>query len=163
MKNDLIIVNEKDNVIGYKAREDVKHKDIYRVSALWIKNSKGEFLLAKRALTKKNNPGKWGPAVAGTIEQGETYKENMYKETEEELGLKNIKLEKGPKIRVTGEHNFFTQWYLLTLDKNLEYFTIQEEEVDQIKWFTKEEFEKQIKENPSDFLIEMPNYVKRFQ
>ncbi len=29
----------------------------------------------------------WGSAVAGTVEKGEDYESNIYKETEEEIGL----------------------------------------------------------------------------
>jgi isopentenyldiphosphate isomerase len=76
MKPKIIIVNEKDKEIGLKERGTLKTEDIYRVTALWITNSKDEILLAKRALTKSNDPGKWGPAVAGTVDEGETYEEN---------------------------------------------------------------------------------------
>lgn len=157
-----IIVDENDNVIGYKEREKIKQEDIYRVSALWINNSKGEFLLAKRAFIKNNDPGKWGPAVAGTVEDGENYKENIIKEAEEELGLKNIKFEKSSKLRVTGKHNYFTQWYILTIDKPVEEFDIQADEVAEIKWFSKEEFDKFIKEDSTAFLEKMKEYVRKF-
>ena len=56
-KAKIIIVDENDNIIGYKERGTIEQSDIDRVSALWITNSKGEFLLARRAYTKKNNPG----------------------------------------------------------------------------------------------------------
>lgn len=101
------IVNESDEVIAYKERESIAVEDIYRVSALWVKNSKGESLLAQRAFTKKHSPGKWEPAVAGTVEEGEDYDSNIIKEIEEELGLKDIKIFKAKKIRRTGLHNFF--------------------------------------------------------
>ena len=81
----ITIVNLDDEIIGYKPRSEITSQDVYRVSALWIENSKGEILLAQRGFMKRNNPGKWGPAVAGTIDKGESYEENMYKEAEEEL------------------------------------------------------------------------------
>ncbi len=34
-----IIVNEKDEVIGYKLRSEIQSEDIYRVSCLWITNT----------------------------------------------------------------------------------------------------------------------------
>lgn len=123
---------------------------------------KGEFLLAKRAFIKNNDPGKWGPAVAGTVEDGENYKENIIKEAEEELGLKNIKFEKGSKLRVTGKHNYFTQWYVLTINKSIKDFNIQEDEVAEIKWFSREEFDKLVKEDSSVFIERMGGYVERF-
>ena len=119
MKPKIVIVDEDDNVIGHKERGLVGRGDIYRVSALWITNSKGKILLARRALTKSHDPGKWGPAVAGTVEEGEDYRDNIVKEAGEEIGLRNIKPQTGPKIRIFGEHNYFDQWYLLKIDKTI--------------------------------------------
>ncbi|OGL89033.1 hypothetical protein A3I45_03330 [Candidatus Uhrbacteria bacterium RIFCSPLOWO2_02_FULL_53_10] len=49
----LIIVNENDEEIGVKDRADLNPKtDIYRVSALWVLNGRGEVLLAQRAHDK---------------------------------------------------------------------------------------------------------------
>lgn len=55
----LIIVNDKDEVIGSRGREEILPDDIYRISCLWITNSKNQILLAQRNLNKKHNPGKW--------------------------------------------------------------------------------------------------------
>ncbi|MDD5625749.1 MAG: NUDIX domain-containing protein [Patescibacteria group bacterium] len=163
MKSKVIIVDEKDNVIGYKDRDIVKQGDIYRVSALWITNSKGEILLAKRALSKLHNPGKWGPAVAGTVEKGETYDSNIIKEANEEIGLKNIDLKKGPKVRMSGKYNRFIQWYLLTIDKPLNKFVIDRNEVEEIKWFSRENLLKEIQNNPTKFLKTMKQYCMLFK
>lgn len=59
----IVIVDDNDIVIGLKDRSEIKSLDIYRVSALWVVNNEGDVLLAQRAFNKKNNPGKWGPAV----------------------------------------------------------------------------------------------------
>ena len=156
------VVNEKDRIIGYKDRKEIKTEDIYRVSALWITNSHDEVLIAQRSYTKKNDPGKWGPAVAGTVEKGETYIANIVKEAYEELGLKNIKPKKGPKYRVHGEHNHFGQWYFLNIDKNIKEFKIQAEEVENIKWIAKHILIKDMKNDPSAYLKSMPSYVEKF-
>ncbi|MCD6398435.1 MAG: NUDIX domain-containing protein [Candidatus Aenigmarchaeota archaeon] len=160
---DITVVDENDNAIGYKERGKIKPDDIYRVSALWIKNSRGDILLAKRALTKKNDPGKWGPSVAGTVGNGESYEENIVREAEEELGLKGIKPVKGPKVRTYGKHNFFCQWFILTIDKKISEFRIQKEEVDRVKWFSKEELIKMLESNPEYFLNDMKKYVELFK
>ena len=148
----IIIVDEKDEIIGYKERLKVKPSDIYRVSSLWIENSKGDILLAKRALTKSHDPGKWGPAVAGTVDKDETYKSNIIKEAEEELGLKNFEFKKLGKYRRTGKHNFWGQRYLAILNKNTSDFKVNKEEVEKIRWFTKKELKREINKNPGDFL-----------
>jgi len=157
------VVDESDKILCHKSRSNIEFEDIYRVSALWINDSEGNALLAKRALTKKNNPGKWGPAVAGTVEKGETYKINMIKEAEEELGLKNIAIVKGPKTRTSGKHNHFTQWFKAVLNKPLEYFVIRKEEVAEIKWFTKEECFELVETNPELFLSKIKTYFEMFE
>ena len=92
MKEKIIIVDKNDKIIGYKIRGTLDKNGIYRVSALWITNSLGEILLARRSRKKDKHPLKWGPAVAGTVEEGETYEQNIVKEAWEELGLKNFNL-----------------------------------------------------------------------
>lgn len=161
--NKIIIVNENDKIIDYKERDNTKNNNIYRVSGLWITNDKGEILLARRAFTKSHSPGKWGPAVAGTVEKGETYYSNIIKEAEEELGLKNIKPKKGPKERVFGEHNFFCQWYLINSNKSLEDFKIQKKEVAEIKWFKVKKLLEEINSNPEDFIKSMKKPIKLFK
>lgn len=129
------IVNDQDELIGHKERDKLNHPhDIYRVSALWLTNSRGESLLAQRASTKANNPSKWGPAVAGTIDEDESYDENIYKEAIEEIGLEGVKFTKSIKMYVTGPRRHFTQWYTAQLDRDIGSFTRQVEEVDALEW-----------------------------
>jgi len=161
-KSRVIVVNEDDKITGYKGRDILKNDDIYRVSALWITNSHGEILLARRHRNKPHHPGKWGPAVSGTVNERESYKENMIKETEEELGLKNIKLRLGPKIKIDSKYHHFTQWYTLTIDKNISELEVQEDEVEEIKWFLPGEFKKQLDEHPEEFLPTMKKYSGLF-
>jgi isopentenyldiphosphate isomerase len=148
----IIIVDDKDNIIGIKERESITKMDIYRVSVLWIVNSKDEILLARRSLNKTNSPGKWGPAVAGTVEESETYDSNIIKETEEEIGLKNIKPQKGLKIKMATKYNYFCQWYFIKIDRNLDEFKLQEDEVEEIKWFSKEELLREMEEDQDEFI-----------
>ncbi len=162
MKPRIIIVDEKDNVIGFKKMETLKREDIYRVSALWIVNGKGEILLARRAFNKSHHPGKWGPAVAGTVEEDETYDSNIVKEAEEELGLKNIKFNRGSKLRTSGKYNHFTQWYYFKTNKELDEFIVQEDEVAEIKWFNKKELFQDLEKNSGDFLYGMKRWVEMF-
>ena len=161
-KQKIIVVNENDEVIGFKERGILKKEDIYRVSALWITNSLGEILLAKRHHTKSHHPEKWGPAVSGTVDEGETYELNIIKEAEEELGLKNIKPQIGPKTKTENEYIHFTQWYILKIDKKIDKFKIQEDEVEEIAWFPQEELKKQIQKYPKKFLPEFKRYFDLF-
>jgi hypothetical protein len=45
----------------------------------------------------------------------------------------------GPIEHIKDEYEHFTQWYLATIDRTEEEFLIDLQEVDQVKWFTKDE------------------------
>jgi len=161
-KSKIVIVDENDKIIAHKNRGTLNKEDIYRISALWVTNSHGEILLARRHHAKSHHPRKWGPAVAGTNDEGETYKENIIKEAEEELGLNEIKPELSLKIKTDKEFHHFTQWYTLNIDKNIDEFKIQEDEVEEIKWFSPDEFKKEIQERQEEFIPGMKSILNYF-
>jgi len=160
----IVIVDKNDNVVGAKEWESLKNEDIYRVSALWIENSKGEILMARRALLKAHDPNRWGPAVARTLEEGVTYDSNMLKGAEEEIGLKNVKFKKGPKTKIllAGRLRYFLQWYTAKIDQPLEKFKIEKSEVAEIKWFSKNELKKRLLENPGEFIYSVKQWIELF-
>lgn len=166
MKSKVIIVNQNDEIIWYKNRWEINSDDIYRVAALWIENSKWEILLAQRSFNKKNNPGQWSCAACGTVDEWETYDDNIYKEAEEEIWLKWEKFQKHEK-EYRNENDwkfkFFLQWYYLKIDKHLEDFTIQHEEIEQIKWYKKDELMIEIQKNPKNFSEWILKFMKYFE
>lgn len=154
MSSKICIVNEQDEVIEYRDFEaSLTPNDIYRVASLWVTNSKGEVLLARRAYTKSHDPGKWGPAVAGTVEEGETYESNIRKEAAEELGITGVQFEPGKKYLSRGEKwSYFVQPFYVTLDRPAEAFVIRKEEVAEVKWFSTEELKQVLTQYPDEFL-----------
>lgn len=163
MKPQIQIVDADDNLIGHKVRQEVDPiKDIYRVAALWLTNSQGEILIAQRKLTKTNDPGKWGPAVAGTVDEGETYESNIYKEAQEEIGLSGIKFEIGPKRRVYEPTNYFGQWFTSRVDQGVDSFVLQEEEVEAVKWITEVELVNDVQANPERYISGMGDTIRMF-
>lgn len=156
------IVDENDNIIGYKDREDRNPDDIIRIVIIWITDEKGKILLQQRSLKMKYSPGMWGPAVSGTVEEGETYDFNAQKELEEELGLKNVKLIKSKKIFGVGQSGKrFAQLYLGQIDSNSQLIP-QESEVEQLKWFSKEELLDFYNKNPEIFPAIMKELIDIF-
>lgn len=147
----ITIVDDNDNVIGDKERSEITSSDIYRVAGLWITNSKGEILLAQRKLTKNNYPGRWSPAAAGTVEENESYEQNIRREAEEELEIKDVKFTISEKLKITGKHSYFAQLFSAKLDWPVEKFKPLEEEIEQIKWYKRSEIEQMLKDNPEVF------------
>ena len=153
------IVDEDDIIIEYVERSERKSHQRYRVSALWVTNSQWEILLAQRHRSKKYHPFLWWPAVAGTVEKGETYEENIIKETEEEIGIQWITPIIGPKTQTTSGYIHFTQWFTATIDKDIEEFILQEDEVESIKWVSSESLRKEFSETPNNFV---PSFARIF-
>jgi isopentenyldiphosphate isomerase len=159
-----IIVDENDNPIGSKNWQDQSYDDIYRCSALWLTDiNTGDILIAQRKWTKKNDPGKWAAAVAGTNEDGETYESNMIKETEEEIGLTNLRLDKGPKVLIDdGLHKFFCQWYFAEVDKKEVQIKIQEDEIEAVKWIALPALIEDLQTNSNRYVPSMPHTLELF-
>ena len=142
------IVDENNNIIYYKERSETEKGEICRAAGVWITDDEGNILLSQRSLSKTYSPGEWGPAAGGVVEEGETYESCVIRETEEEIGLKNIK----PKPGFNKKYDdCFSQFYFLVLPKGFNDFKIQEEEVFQVKWFSRDELLKNINENPGIF------------
>ena len=157
----IYVVNTHNEVIGTKERTALQHPDISRVSALWIQNSAGDVLLAQRASNKKYDPSKWGPAVSGTVEVGETYESNIIKEAGEEIGLTGVSFQPfGHPILV--QQCVVIQWYRVTLDRAHSSFVIQTQEVAQIKWFHKEELLALLDDSPHMFSLTSDDWKRLF-
>jgi isopentenyl-diphosphate delta-isomerase len=157
------IVNEKDEVIGYKNRADIDYtKDIFRSASLWVTNSNGDVLLTRRSLSKKNDPGKWSEAVGGTVEGDDTYEDTVVREAKEELGIENFEMMVGPKQMLDGSFRCFAQWYVANIDLPVEAFTIQEEEVDEIAWVPLTQLKLDLDANPDKYIQFMPDIMRLF-
>jgi isopentenyldiphosphate isomerase len=88
------IVDENDKVIKQATRKEVrKHNLCHRSTMIFVFNSKGEIFVQKRTNTKDIYPGYYDMACGGGVQAGETYEKSAYRESSEELGLKNQKLQ----------------------------------------------------------------------
>jgi isopentenyldiphosphate isomerase len=128
------------------------------VSALWLTDiGSGKVLLAQRKWNKKNDPGKWSAAAAGTIEEGEDYESNIVKETKEELGITGIKFKKGPEHYVDeGKNKYFVHWYFAKINKNEVSITIQEDEVEAVRWVDVKDLIADVRLSPDKYT---PNFI----
>jgi isopentenyldiphosphate isomerase len=154
-KDDIaVVVDDQDNVIGYKKSGNIVDERI-RITAIWIENASGQVLIAQRHRSKRLHPLMWGPAVAGTVEKGESYLGNATKELFEELGVANVKLHEFSKQiyqyrEVNGKR--VCMWYRLILDWPIEKFTLQADEVEQIKWVDKVWLKDDLAQNPDHYV-----------
>jgi isopentenyldiphosphate isomerase len=147
------IVDSEDVLIGAKPRAEIDPQaDYYRISGIWLTNSKGQVLIAQRSFSKDKDPGKWTAAVNGTLEIGETYETNAYKEAAEELGLKNISLKLAPKAKLEQPYKLFCQWFTAVCDMPEEEFVLQTSEVIQVKWIGAKDLIHDARVNPDKYV-----------
>lgn len=141
------VVNEKDEVVGEATRGQV-HSDpslIHRVVHVWILNDKDEILLQQRSMKKDKAPGMWDISCGGHIRKGNDPEATAETELEEELGVK-------------ADCKFITKYVEKHAEQtemvNLYYaihngpFTFNDGEVEQVKFFPKEDALNFIKTDP---------------
>lgn len=137
------LVDENDNVIGSKWRDELTDDDRWRVVSIWITDKEGNILLQQRSLQKDLDPGDWSAAAEGTVEFGDDYLETAYRELAEEIGIEDVKLTPTAKIehKMRSKGSRVRQGYTCTIEHvDAEEIEIQESEVSQVRWFTPEEF-----------------------
>ena len=139
----------------YNERRELLGRDLVRGEAIpdgcyhlvvhvWIKNSKGEYLISQRSADRPTQPLKW-ECVGGSVLKGETSLDGALRETLEEVGV-SLDPAKGKKVfsrireKVNGVRfaDLLDVWIFaydgpLSLDKALT------KEVARSEWMTKEE------------------------
>ncbi len=131
----------------------VLDKEEFHKKGLWhrevtviIVNSEKQLLLQKRAACKKQCPNMWAE-TAGHIDSKEDERAAALRETWEELGIPDLKLEDFEfldirKFSGKGDgfiNNIFDYVYLLKTNLKLEEFVLQKAEVSEVKYFTIDE------------------------
>jgi DNA repair photolyase/8-oxo-dGTP pyrophosphatase MutT (NUDIX family) len=123
------------------------------VSAAWIRNSKGQFLISQRH-PSKNYPYRW-ECTGGSVLAGETSLAGIVREVCEELGISissdNAYLFHQTKREVM--QDFYDAW-LFTADIPLSLITTQPTEVINVKWVSKDELRGMLKKKEIHPLID---------
>jgi|JI10StandDraft_1071094.scaffolds.fasta_scaffold01975_40 isopentenyl-diphosphate delta-isomerase len=154
------VVNEQDEILCYKEREETTREDIRRITSLFLFNEEGETLLARRHPNKSISPNRWGPAVEGTVDEGYDYDETIVKEMEEELGLKTIQpiLISKEFYTITEAKRFCTFYYAVVPSDTQ--FILQESEVAEVRWISISDLKKWFLEKPEEFAFSFHIKVK---
>lgn len=151
----VILVDELDNEIGTKEKLQA-HKDanLHRAISVLIFNSKGEWLLQRRALSKYHSAGLWTNTCCSHPRPGEETLEAAKRRLMEEMGMDCNSL----------QHNFsFT--YKVPLENGLTEYeldhvfvattndipSINKNEVEEWKYLPANEIENDLKSNPGNY------------
>ncbi len=155
MEEQVVLISENDEVLGLMDKMQAHENGLlHRAFSVFLFNEKGEVLLQKRAAEKYHSPNQWTNAVCSHPRDGETYLEGAQRRLKEELGIEAMELT--PKFHfiykadVGGnlwEHELdhvFTGNY----DGN---FSLNEEEVSEIRYITMEALDQEMESNPENF------------
>lgn len=146
MEEKLDIFTREGEYLGIKTREEchASNPGFYHKPAwTWAYNSKGEILVQKRSMQKKKFPGLWDMPCAGHVDAGETAKKGAIREAKEEIGIDVSEDEMQFMFEYIEDDAWeIGQVFFFKLDKEIEDMTIQEEEVESVKWLSFEEFKK---------------------
>ena len=112
----------------------------YVTVMVFIENSKGDILLQKRAPEKG---GGWA-TTGGHPKSGKTSEQGMRVEIEEELGI-NVDNDTLVCYKTIQTEDDFVDFYYLKKDIDLKDIHMQEEEVQEVDWFSKQQIEEMIK------------------
>ena len=137
------------------SRKECHEKGLWhRAVIIFVINKEGKILLQKRSANKKTWPNLWDLTAGGHVLTGELGYQAIIREAKEELNL-DVKKEEltyvgsfiseDVKPNIINRH--FNEFFIIEKDVNINDITLQEEEVQDIRWFTKEEIFKKIDNN----------------
>ena len=141
------------------SREECHKKGLYHkaVVVFILNEDNTKILLQKRSAHKKLWPNLWDITAGGHVLSGELGYEAVIRETKEEIGI-NIKKEELEFIGTTTSETIkgdiinrhFNEYFIVHKNVDINDITLQEEEVQDIKWVSKEEIMKRINNNYED-------------
>jgi isopentenyldiphosphate isomerase len=151
------LVDEHGKIVGQAPRSQVHNgsKLLHPVVHLHVLNHNKNILLQKRPMSKQIQPGKWDTAVGGHISAGETLEKALQKEAFEEIGLVGFSAKLLKVYKWQSDVEAELVYLFTTFDfKNVK---VQSAEVDEIRFWTKNQIENQLGKN-----IFTPNFEYEF-
>ena len=103
-----------------------------------IFNARGEMLIQQRQPFKEGWPNLWDITVGGSAVAGDNSRTAAERETMEEIGLHIDLSREQPKLTIPFDVGF-DDVYTLTMDVDLASLTLQESEVQAVRWASEEE------------------------
>lgn len=139
-KNELLFVVDEENNPLKPLPRHIVHKKVlwHRATGIWVINKKKQILCQKRSMKKDIKPGMWEAFFGGHLHPKDDYFTNAVAELSEELGITVEKENLIPyKILKSDKptHREFQHCFIYKLDRQNNDFPIEEEEIDEVKWF----------------------------
>ena len=172
MEEKFDVLNEFGEFTGEVATREECHKKglWHRAVYAFIIDKNSNILLQKRSAKKKLWPNMWDVTVGGHVDASEFGRQSLIREVKEELGIDitddDIKYLVGSSsINIKGDiiNKHYNECYLITKDIDTSKIKLQEEEVSEVKYFSKEEVLSMIENNYSGLTEKTGpwNFLKR--
>lgn len=169
MQEEVVLVNDKDEVLGYMEKIEAHEKALlHRAFSVFIFNKNNELMLQRRALGKYHSPGLWTNTCCSHPRINESYEKAAHRRMQEEMGfdceMKDVFsfIYKVPFGNGLTEHEL-DHVFIGYCDVEPK---INPKEVDSWKWMSIQEIKKDIKLNPQKytpwFKIILGEYSKYF-
>ena len=130
----------KDHIRGEQLPIDGYHLVVH----VWIRNSKGEYLISQRSANRPTNPLMW-ECVDGSVVKGEDSLQGVLREVKEEVGI-DLLPEKGQvvlsdikKIEFGKVVNKIVDVWLFDYDGEVDLGNATTDEVSQVAWMNREQ------------------------
>jgi isopentenyl-diphosphate delta-isomerase len=163
----VVLVDEQGNELGLMGKTEAHEKGIlHKAISVIIFNPKGEMLIQQRAFTKYHWAGIWSNTCCSHPRADESFADAAQRRLKEELGINTpLKKEfyfiykaKDEKSGLT-EHEY--DWVFTgTFDEPFEF---NPHEINAIKWVSKDELDKDMKENPDKYSFWFPIILKNMK
>lgn len=147
------VYNKYGEKTGAIIERNEAHKNgiCHRVIHLWLLNSRNELLIQQRSADKDAGANLWYVSVGGHIESSEGIESTLIRETKEELGLdispfmnsvEYLYTFKETMIEKNGAFfdNEFYDVFVLKANFDIDEVTVQQEEVQAVKYISYDEF-----------------------
>lgn len=158
---EITIINNEEDIYSKISNDSLLHKEI----CVFVVNDNKQVLLQKRSADKKYYPNKW-TLLTGHVENNESFLIAAKREIKEEIGIDIDKEE----INVFAYRKFtdnninydITCFFYIKSNLKEENFTIQKEELSQVKWFNIDDVIDMINKHNKDLLCS-ENKIKLFK
>lgn len=140
------IYNKDRELTGHTIRrgDPLNEGEYHLVVHISIINKKHEMLIQQRQPFKKGWPNCWDITVGGSVVAGENSWQGAQRELEEEIGYKTDLSSERPSFTISF-YDGFDDHYIIEREMDLKKLKLQEDEVKDVKWASKEEILELIK------------------
>lgn len=137
------LYDENRNPIGreHVRGNEIPHGCYHLVVHVWIRNSKGQYLISQRSANRPSFPLMW-ETVGGSVLKGETSFQGVIREVKEEVGIDIVGTENNlvfsqVRKQINGKKfNDILDVWLFEYDGNVQLDNATTDEVVQTKWLT---------------------------